>query len=211
METLCQCYTEPARKFLRALGCSPQEAEDLTQEFMLNWARPEILQQLTQEQGRLRSYMKEGLRRARWTAWRHANRQKRGGGLPGPIELSEAPESDLEDQGATQAAELAYDRAWAMTLIGRVLSELEGSYAARGRAAVFAAIKTSLHGTDLLKPYEEIGLAVGMTGPQIKLEVHRLRRRFGQAVRAAVAETVASEAEIEPELLHLFRIAAHEG
>ena len=48
-----------------------------------------------------------------------------------------------------------------------------------------------------------------MKEPQIKLEIHRLRRRFGEALRQAVAETVSDATEVDDELTHLLAIVAH--
>ena len=38
--------------------------------------------------------------------------------------------------------------------------------------------------------------------------IHRLRRRYGQLLRAAIADTVGAEADIEDEIRHLFAALA---
>ena len=42
-----------------------------------------------------------------------------------------------------------------------------------------------------------------MTEGALKVAVHRLRQRYGELVRAEIAQTVASPAEVEQELQHL--------
>jgi RNA polymerase sigma-70 factor (ECF subfamily) len=43
-----------------------------------------------------------------------------------------------------------------------------------------------------------------MTEGAVKVAVHRLRRRYGELLRAEVAHTVTDAAEIEAEIRHLF-------
>jgi RNA polymerase sigma-70 factor (ECF subfamily) len=42
----------------------------------------------------------------------------------------------------------------------------------------------------------------------VKVAVHRLRKRYRERLRAAIAETVAGEAEIEAEIADLFQALA---
>ena len=43
-----------------------------------------------------------------------------------------------------------------------------------------------------------------MTSEALKAAVHRLRRRYGELIRAEIAQTVTSPEEIEDELRELF-------
>jgi RNA polymerase sigma-70 factor (ECF subfamily) len=45
-----------------------------------------------------------------------------------------------------------------------------------------------------------------MTEDAVKMAIHRLRKRFGGALRAEIAETVASEDEIDDEIRHLLSV-----
>lgn len=206
LEDICRRYTGPARKFLIALGCTAADAEDIVQDFLMAWARPDVMQQLSPSTGRLRSYVKQSLRHHLYNTWRNKNRAKRGGQFEHlPMENGE----HIADGTAEAEAERSYDAAWAQTLLAAVLASLQASYEQRGRAELFSAIRPVLYGADDVKPYAEIGEAVGMKEQQIKLEIHRLRRRFGEALRQAVAETVSDATEVDDELTHLLAIVAH--
>lgn len=201
MEDLCEIYREPARKYLVSLGCPPQDAEDLTQEFMLRWATRETMQRLAPETGKLRSYIRQALRNQLSNSRRDAAIQRRGGGQA-HFSL------DDDDLPEIPAADQVLDTEWALALLRGVMTRLRGSYESRGKAAVFDALSNTLFDPDAVQPYAEIGVSLGIKESQVKLEVHRLRRRFGESLTAAVAATVADPADVDGELRHLLQAAS---
>ena len=204
LDEICKRYWGPARKFLRSLGCGAEDAEDLTQEFFSKWAQPEKLEGLDPEKGRLRSYLKQGLRRHFINHWRSRQTEKRGGGE------SEASLDEIGDVGGDEAgADLAYDIAWAEAVLSAVVGRLGAAYTGRGRGDLFELLADGLPGGNGLKPYAEIAVLAGMKEAQIKIEVHRLRRRFADELRAEVAGTLASPEELDDELRHLVRVMTH--
>lgn len=200
LEDLCLLYREPARKYLVMLGCRHEEAEDLTQEFLQRWATRESMQRLDPGMGRMRSYIRQSLRNLLANHRRDAAAQRRGGGVTA-VELEEA------EIPCTSEAESELDTGWSLALLRTVIDQLRTQYAARGKEPVFDALATSLFDPDQVQPYAEIGVSLGMQPAQIKLEVHRLRRRFGEALRATVAATVADPAEVDDEMRHVLRAA----
>ena len=50
------------------------------------------------------------------------------------------------------------------------------------------------------RPLGEIAERLSMTESNVKVSLHRLRRRFGELLRARVKETVDNEAEVDDEL-----------
>ena len=67
----------------------------------------------------------------------------------------------------------------------------------------------ALAGAAAASPYAIISQASGVSEAQIKLEVHRARRRLADALRREVAATVASETEVEAELRYLLTVLSH--
>ena len=201
MEDLCGIYREPARKYLVSLGCTPEDAEDLTQEFMCRWATPETMQRLAPESGKLRSYIRQSLRNLWSNARRDAATSRRGGGQAHfSLDDHDLPESS--------AAEHVLDTEWALALLRMVMNRLRDGYEARGKAKVFEVLAATLLDEDTVQPYAEIGVTLGIKESQVKLEVHRLRRRFGESLTAAVASTVADPADVDGELRHLLLAAS---
>ena len=85
----------------------------------------------------------------------------------------------------------------------RVLDALRTRYEAEGKAAVFEQLKPFIggHGADC--SYAEAAAALGTSEGAIKVAVHRLRRRYGETLRAAVADTVASPLDVDREISDL--------
>jgi RNA polymerase sigma-70 factor (ECF subfamily) len=208
LEELCRRYWHPARKFLRSLGCSEHNAEDLTQKFFSKWANPENFQRLDREKGRLRSYMKQGLRHTFINDWRASQSHGKGEAVTVSIDSEAFPEGG---EGFVEDADWVYDTAWAEAVMLATLGRLRAGYTRRGRGRLFDELRAAIPGGGELKPYAEIGVSLGMTEPRIKLEVHRLRRRFADELRAEVAATLADPAELDDELRHLVRVMIRAG
>lgn len=204
LDDICRRYWQPARKFLRFLGCGEEDAEDLAQNFFATWATPEKLERLGPEKGRLRSYLKQSLRRHFINHWRTSQTLRRGSGAK-PVALEDIAEPSFDED----AADLEYDTAWADAVLAAVVKRMGTAYHARGKGELFEKLADSLPGGPGLQPYAEIAVSAGVSEPQIKLEVHRLRRRFANELRTEVAATLADPAELDDELRYLLKIMAH--
>ena len=208
LEVFCQSYWPAIYTYLRALGCQREEALDETQEFLTHFIRDGGIQSVAPERGRLRSYLRQGLRHHVCTMRRDAARQKRGGGLVA-IALDEVETFDVPSE--PEAADQWFDRRWAWSVIRRAMEQMEGRYAARGKETLFPELKPGLISPDLLKPYAEIAVIAGMTEGQVKLEVHRARRRLADELRAEVAATLPPGGDVEEELRYLLSVLSHES
>jgi RNA polymerase sigma-70 factor (ECF subfamily) len=69
---------------------------------------------------------------------------------------------------------------------------------------VFEALRGTLVGSSD-DSYRTIAAGLGMTEGALKVAAHRLRRRFGRALRAEVARTV-DPSEVEDELKYLLSV-----
>ena len=207
LEQLCKVYWPAIYTYLRALGCDREEALDETQEFLTHFIQAGGLHSVSPERGRLRSYLKQSLRNHLTTARRDAARQKRGGGKTF-VSLDDAEVFDVPSQ--PDAADQWFDRRWAWAVVKRSMDRLEERYIRRNRQAVFATLKEGLVCPELLKPYSEIGEVLRMTENQVKLEVHRARRRFAEELRGEVAITLSPEADADEELRYLMSVLSFE-
>lgn len=207
LEALCKGYWPAIYTYLRALGCDREEALDETQEFLTNFIQGGGLHNVSPERGRLRSYLRQSLRNHLTTSRRDAARQKRGGGKIF-VSMDDAEVFDVPSQPDT--ADQWFDRRWAWAVVKRAMERLEDRYERRNRVAVFNVLKEGLICPELLKPYVEIGEILQMTENQVKLEVHRARRRFAEELRAEVAVTLSVEADPEEELRYLMSVLSFE-
>ena len=74
--------------------------------------------------------------------------------------------------------------------------------------ALCHALKPCLVGSRETQPYAALGAELGMTGGPDRVVVCRLRERYRECLKAEIAHTVASAAEVDEELRHLLRVMA---
>jgi DNA-directed RNA polymerase specialized sigma24 family protein len=205
LEELCGCYWRPVYLFIRARGVTHAEAQDLTQEFLVHVMERSLFRRADPLQGQFRSFLLGALVRFLGDAADKRNAQKRGGTVP-HVSLEQA-ESSL---GAQQSA-LAFDREWALTILENALEKARAEFAQAGREKQFEVLKTFLPGSEGAPPYEAAAVELGVSGPALKSEVHRLRRQFRQFVLEQVGRTVSAPHEIEAEVQHLQQVLMDKG
>jgi RNA polymerase sigma-70 factor (ECF subfamily) len=101
--------------------------------------------------------------------------------------------------------DLAFDRRWAETILDQALEKLRQENVERGKEKFYETLKPCL-ATDTADDYASLGRELGMTPGAIAVAIHRLRLRFRELVRSAVADTVGSEADLEDEMRNFLAI-----
>ncbi|MBI3880403.1 MAG: sigma-70 family RNA polymerase sigma factor [Verrucomicrobia bacterium] len=203
---LCQAYWYPLYAFVRRQGHAPHDAQDLTQEFFARLLEKNWLADVDRAKGRFRSFLLAALKHFLANEWDKSKALKRGGGIHNFISLdAESAESRyaMEPADAVTADKL-YERRWALTLLDTTLARLRAEFVADGKAKQFDELKFTLTGGRGETPYSELAAKFGMSEGAVKVSVHRLRQRYREVLRAQIAETVATAAEVEEELRHLF-------
>jgi RNA polymerase sigma-70 factor (ECF subfamily) len=134
--------------------------------------------------------------------WDRARRLKRGGGaLSISLDTSMGEERYRNELSDTLSPDRIYEQRWAMTLLEQTMGRLRAEYA--GKEAEFEQMKGVLTADRGAIAYGEIAVALGMTEGAARVAVHRLRKRFRELFRAAVADTVSGPEEVEDELRYL--------
>jgi RNA polymerase sigma-70 factor (ECF subfamily) len=207
LESLCRTYWGPLYAYVRRRGFSVEDAQDLTQAFFERLLERRWLGAADREKGRFRTFLLTAMERFLSHEQERARALKRGGGQPlVPIQLDEAETRYGVDPQDTRTPEQAFEHRWALALLDQVLSRLEGEFQARGQAELFAGLKPCLVGGRAEQPYAELAVKLGMGEAAVKVAVHRLRQRYRELLRAEIAETVASAAEVDAEMRHLFEV-----
>jgi RNA polymerase sigma-70 factor (ECF subfamily) len=98
-----------------------------------------------------------------------------------------------------------FDREWALQTVAGALQALREEMAKAGKSDLFDALKGSLTGEDEL-PRDQIAARLGMSAGAVKVAVHRLRQRYRRVLRAAIAETVSNEADLDDEMRYLVAV-----
>jgi DNA-directed RNA polymerase specialized sigma24 family protein len=209
LEELCRTYWPPLHAYVRCRGYSPDAAADLTQGFFTRLIASRDLAQVDPAKGRFRSFLLASLRHFLANDWDRTQAQKRGGGaVHVPLDRDGSSGDAALDPADTLTPEKVFERQWALTLLNLVLDQLQDEYAADGKAALFDALKGSLTGERPSAHYGSIGIDLGLSEGAVKVAAHRLRARYRERLRQAIARTVASAQEIDEEIRYLFAALA---
>jgi hypothetical protein len=101
------------------------------------------------------------------------------------------------------AASQAYEREWARVVVSRAMGLLKAAYEERGRLPLFLALAGLLPGGGEVTPYEEIGVALGMTEMAVHKAANDLRASCAAFLRAEVGLTLLEPEPVDEELRHL--------
>ena len=207
LERLCRAYWYPLYAYVRRKGHSPEEAQDLTQDFFARFLEKKYFKLADPARGRFRTFLLTALKHFLANEWKKAQRQKRGSGEVAISLDAEMAEQRYAAEPAEDATpETIYERRWAATLLESVLDLLKNEWAAADKGWQFEDLKGSLWGGSNVASYADIAARHGTTETAIKLVAHRLRQRYRELLRAQIAHTVASPAEIDEELRHLISV-----
>jgi DNA-directed RNA polymerase specialized sigma24 family protein len=205
LEMLCRQYWYPLYGFIRRQGRTHHEAQDCTQEFFARLLANDGFATARPERGRFRTFLLTSLRNFLAKEWHRAHAAKRGGEMvPLSLDLRDAQDRFAhEPVEMTLGPEQAFDRTWALGMIERSIGKLQKEYEKSGRGELFAALVAHVWGNGATEAFAAPAARLGMTAHAFTVALHRLRQRVGHRLRADVAETVASESEVDEELRHL--------
>ena len=207
LEHLCTAYWYPLYAFVRRQGQSPHDAQDLTQAFFARLLARNFLGDADPAKGRFRSFLLGAMKHFLSDEWDRARAQKRGGGVQFIALDAESAETRYKLEPADEASpESNYDRRWALALLDEVLRRIRAEFARDGKEHVFDELKPALTGAKI--PCAEIAARLDVKEGAVRTAVHRLRTRYRDLLRAEIAGTVASPAEVDAEMQHLFAALA---
>jgi RNA polymerase sigma factor (sigma-70 family) len=202
--SLCRAYWYPCYCYIRGMGHSPEDAQDFTQEFFARLLKMNYLQAAAREKGKFRSYLLMMLKRFLADQWDRTQRQKRGGGVPTlSLDGGHTEFFCRHEPADSRTPDKVFDRLWAESLLQQALARLEQECAAAGKQPLFEQLKAHIT-CETEETCAESARKLGMTVSNMKVTVHRLRQRYRELLRAEIAQTAASEAEVEEELRDLY-------
>jgi RNA polymerase sigma-70 factor (ECF subfamily) len=205
LEVLCRTYWHPLYACVRRQGHSPADAQDLTQEFFARLLQKDYLHSVARAKGKFRTFLLVMLKRFLADEWDKARAQKRGGGQVFCVDWSSAETRFLQQPVEHLTPEKVYEQRWALTLLDQVYARLEREYRDQDRGALFDALRFALTGSRSEVPYAELARQLQTTEGALKVAVHRLRQRYREMLREAIADTVSRPEEVEEELRHLLQ------
>ena len=192
---------------MRRKGYSPEDAQDLTQEFLARLLEKNWVGGADKMRGRFRTFLLSAMKHFLADEWDKVRAQKRGGGFRTlALELDTAETRYELEPADNVTPERKFELRWALTLLEEVLTRLRAEYHEEGKADLFAVLHPCLVGERTAQPYAELANTLGTSESSVKSAVHRLRQRYRQLLRDEIANTVARSDEVEEELRYLFAV-----
>lgn len=209
LEVLCRTYWPSLYAFTRGRGYSPEQAQDLTQEFFSRFVAKEYLKSVDQEKGRFRSFLLACMKHFLADEWDKAQAIKRGGRISFLSWDRGIPESQIEkDLGRSMPPDKLYARHWALTLLEVVETRLRAHFVDTGKGEFYSRLDQYLNGDPEKSTYAEIGLDVEMSGEAVRKGLARMRTRYTLLLREEVGRTVENPSDIDEELQELRKALA---
>ncbi|HXS67454.1 MAG TPA: ECF-type sigma factor [Candidatus Polarisedimenticolia bacterium] len=205
LEELCRTYWYPLYVYVRRHGHSREDAEDLTQAFFARLLEKNFLEGVSNDGGKFRAFLLVAVKRFLANEWDRANRQKRGGGVaPLSLDWQDADTRYQINPADNISPDKLYDRAWAMTVLERVITRLRDENSADGKVAVYSQCERFLMmGKDAIS-YGQAAAALQMSDGALRVTVHRLRRRYRELLREEISQTLSDPALADEEMQALF-------
>jgi len=205
---LIEMYRPALEAFASTLTPATMHADDIVQQFLLDRVlQGRLLSHADASQGRFRALLKASLRNFVRNQIRDAHRQKRSPGTPMlPAEQVTAT-TDAEDPSGIFEAE------WARSIVRQALLRVREECQRKDRPDIWAVfetrvVKPSLTG-ESVDDYDSI---VDQHQLPSSREASNLlqtgKRMYVRALRAVVADYVATESEIDQEIMELRTILA---
>jgi RNA polymerase sigma factor (sigma-70 family) len=203
---LCSLYWYPVFAFVRRQGNSSEEAQELTQSFFTRLIDKNDLEDADRSRGRFRTFLLASCRHFLSNEYDRARRIKRGGDrVPISLDVALAEGRYQRALAHAETPERLYDRQWCLSLLDGVLETLREEYAAAGNDRLFDRLRGFLTFDESAGSYADAAGDLGMTPAAVKVAAYRLRRRYRDALRRCVADTVASDSEVDDEIRYLLR------
>lgn len=201
-ERIFKAYWYPLFCFLRREGQGASEAEETLQQFFVWMAEKQILTRADRQRGRFRTFLLVSLKQF---VQRQRRRLRRAAGsVVGGNAAAMAERSVDHEVSRGLSPEAVYERTWALELLRTTMDALRCDFERAGECARFDTLRGFLT-CDSEANYADAANALGLSPGAVRVAVHRLRQRFGELLRAKIAETVPYDGDIDDEILGLFR------
>jgi RNA polymerase sigma-70 factor (ECF subfamily) len=209
LAALCGQYWSAVYAFVRARGHDADAAADLTQAFFARLLEKRVLHAVRPERGRFRSFLLTAVQHFLANEHDRARTQKRGGDREQvSVDVEDAEARYRLAARADLSPDAIFERDWALALLERAMTALEREYRDAGKAETFARLRGFVTGDAPAGSQRAIGADLGMSEGAVSVALHRLRRRYGEALREEIAQTVDREEDVADEIRYLLAVLA---
>lgn len=201
LERLCRGYWHPLYWYVRRRGYTPDDAQDLTQEFFARLLERNYLKSADREKGRFRSFLLGAINHFLANEWDKTKTVKRGGRVSFiSLDAETSQDGDWLESIADLSAEKTFARLWALEVLDQAFHRLREECRRSNKGELFEQLKTFLTAEATGDEYAALAARLGWTSSSVGVAVHRLRQRYRQLLREKVAQTVTGPEEVDDEL-----------
>lgn len=193
LDLLCRCYRPAVISYLRRYGYARADADDLAQDFFTRFVEKRFQDVADPQRGRFRMFLRAALRHFVASAHAHDHAARRH-----PQHAGGAIDPEHVDSG--ESPERAFERAWALTVLGRALERLRDEAVVAERLPLFERLRGFLVEAPEPRDYERVAAELDMRPNTVAVATHRLRERLRELVRAELSDTVAGPEDLAGEL-----------
>jgi len=200
LEQLCMNAWRPLYAFARRSGRSPEDAEDLVPGFFASLIEGNGLASVDRGRGRFRSFMLAAMKYHMADERNKRCAARRGGdAVHLPLDLEDAEDSFLKSSPTEGFPDKDYDRDWTHELLRRARARLLSECESTAKYPICCELFPERESPGE-ESYAEMANRLGMKESTLRSTAFRLRRRWGELIRAEVAETVHSRESFEQEM-----------
>ena len=205
---LCQIYWRPIFAFICRNGYPAQDAQDLTQDFLVMIVEGKFFASADPERGRFRSFLLKSLKNFLKDAERKRRRQKRGGEfdfISWEQWTAEAPSQLLISARALESSppDTVFDVRWAASTAEQALRRLRLECESRGHRRIYETLHHHLTVDRSEISYEDLSQQLAVSSAVVKRLLHEFRLRYRTLLREEIAATVADKTDVDQEIRYL--------
>jgi RNA polymerase sigma-70 factor (ECF subfamily) len=183
------------------------DAEDLTQDFFLQFLQKDLFGRANPERGRFRSFLLICLRHYLQDVRDQQAAARRGGRVQVlSLDRDRAERGYAAEPVEHITPERLFEKRWATTLLENVLAQLGTEFARTGKREFFEQLKGYVWGEQGTTPMKEIATEFAVSESALRVTLHRLRQRFRELLRLEIAHTVSRPEEIDDEIRYLAQV-----
>lgn len=202
---LCELYWTPLYAFLRRRGLDSHAAADTVQGFFARLVEKRDFGELSADRGRFRSFLLAALSHHLSHERAREGALKRGGEARiVAIDPSDADQRLQIPATGEPTPEQAFEREWALSLLARALAAVRADFESDGKGELFELLKPALQGGEL-SDVADIAARARMSEGAVRVAATRLRKRYREALRGLIRDTVEHDSEVDAEIADLFR------
>lgn len=208
MNEICRQYWYPIYAFTRRHGFPTHDAQDITQTFFQRIVTSGAIHDAQEEKGQLRSFMLAMLKCIIANHVRHASTQKRGGTRLATLSFDDlnAEERYKHEPSEVRDPETLFDRAWAASILDAAEKKLQADFVKADNLEDYHQLREYLPLGDNATPYAVVAEKIGISEGALRLQIHRMRKRYAKCIEKEIEQTVSCPEEVKAELEHLMKV-----